>query len=351
MKKILLSTLIILNACAHEKPPPRQPSSLETGELQTLERDVSFEAMVAGLNLDSPDYKFEYKKSSTSIGLYITGPEGKVGKWVPTNESADPEAQVVSYRLGRFLQMSELTVPSAYYTLRGRALAEFRQKLNRQEKGKTRLLNQARILRELSKNPYELLGALTAPVDQFEVETVVNAASNIINRQHPIATFIRADGPMPSAQKEISLTGKKTRSGIRPTNTELALAREFSQIMVLDILTGQYDRWSGGNVEAVFRESTGALRLHFIARDNGGAGMVGTAAMKRYFGIVSRFDRAQIRLVNQLVENLRGNPAEVARVLGMRSNTKSLLARANALLAHVASLEGQYGENRVYFAD
>ncbi|MGZ3723682.1 MAG: hypothetical protein ACXVA9_12155, partial [Bdellovibrionales bacterium] len=202
---------------------------------------------------------------------------------------------------------------------------------------------------EIANHPKSLMGIFVPHehTDSMEAEDVANAGANTINSNHPIAQFIQARGPMPSATRTMSLKGVHTKDGKIPVATELELAREFSQIMVLDILCGQWDRWSGGNVEATYSLETG--HLYFFARDNGGASMSGTNGMQKYFGIVNRFDKTQIQRVEHLIELLKGpNAASLVSALGLRSDPKSLLTRASALVAHVHDVQSQSGE-AVYF--
>jgi hypothetical protein len=91
------------------------------------------------------------------------------------------------------------------------------------------------------------------------------------------------------------------------------------------------------------------MRAIFLARDNGGAGMNGTSQLKKYFGIVSRFDRNQIGLVGALLAELDRDPAGTAKALGLRSSPNSLRARAAALLDQVDQVIATYGENKAFF--
>jgi hypothetical protein len=59
---------------------------------------------------------------------------------------------------------------------------------------------------------------------------LANPSANTINSTDPVARFIRADGPVPSASRRMSLRGIEGGS-----ESELELARQFSEIMVLDI--------------------------------------------------------------------------------------------------------------------
>lgn len=351
MKHIVFAAAFLLASCASEKPlQERAPSSIPAEEFQTSNDDAKFDALVSTLDLNAPEMKYEYKSSGTSLGFKIETAEDKVGKWLPTNAAANPEAQVVSYWLARFLFMSELVVPSAYYTVQGRALEEFKNMLkNAREKNSLRLENQQALLATLEKNPDSLWGSFTSPIKNFEAIGVANAAANTINSSHPMAQFIRADGPLPSAEKQVAIKGVKVKGGKIPLNSELNLARELSRVMVLDLLTGQWDRFSGGNLEATYDKKTN--QVHFLFRDNGGASMAGNASTKKYLGIVSRFDRAQISRVQRLRDLLAEDAEGVAKSLQMKSKPLSLVNRVAALLEQVKILEEKFGAEKVYFAE
>lgn len=298
-------------------------------------------------DINSSSYTLEYKKTGTSLGLKIAKENKTIGKWAPKNEATDVEAQVVAYQLARFLNMSDLAVPSAYYAISGAAIEKFKDYLeSANEKNSLRKKNQQALLEALSKKSDKMLGVYMDDVHKAEALEVANPEANTINSDHPIAKFIKANGPVPSATKTMSLKGVKTKEGKIPTETELELARSFSKIMVLDMLTGQWDRWSGGNVEATWNKDT--LKLRFFARDNGGAGMTGTGSTKRYLKIVSRFDRDQIERVKQLKVYLDDSSADLAKSLLMRSSPDSLKSRVEIILDHVKQQEDDHGDKAFF---
>lgn len=218
--------------------------------------------------------------------------------------------------------------------------------LTAKESNKWRAYNREENLEVLARNPSSMLGVFTTNIENYEVTGLANPAANTINSQHPIAGFIRADGPIPGPDI-LRLSGLPKVNGQVAGAPAFHLAEEFSRIMVLDILTGQWDRWSGGNVEAQVDPNTG--EAHFLARDNGGASMKGRGQLQTYFQIVTRFDRYQIAAVQDLVRDLRANPQAVAGKLQLRSSPDSLRNRAEALLAHVQKQVEKFGPELAYF--
>jgi hypothetical protein len=158
---------------------------------------------------------------------------------------------------------------------------------------------------------------------------------------------------MPSADKKMNLGVKfpdpkdpTEKTKITPEDTELNLARQFSKIMVLDVLTGQWDRFSGGNIEAVYNKKKDVVQ--FIARDNGGASMNGPG-YSQYYKFLTRFDAGQIERVERLLSLLESNPEEMKAALQMRSKVDSLKNRCKKLLSHVKAVESEYGAEKTYF--
>src|SRR5262245_52187405 len=296
-----------------------------SSEFQSTPRDAEFAQLMSKLNLNADGIRLTYKDGGTSVGLKIDQGSDKLGKWLPRNSAGNPEAQVVSYQLGRFLGMSEQVMPSAYYKLDGGALATFQKILqDARESNRWRRQNRDLNLADIARTPSGVTGVFTPYLEPKSEEVVglANPSANTINSADPIARFIRADGPVPSASSRMSLRGIKGGS-----ESELELARQFSQIMVLDILTGQWDRWSGGNVEG----ATDGTRVHFVARDNGGASMNGPGAFAKYSRIVTRFDRAQTERVERLVQllNDRDQSAQLVAALQLSSDPRSEIGRAH----------------------
>ncbi len=194
-----------------------------SSEFQTTSRDTEFAELMAKLNLNAEGIKLTYKDGGTSVGLKIDRGDEKFGKWLPRNSAGNPESQVVSYQLGRFLGMSELVMPSAYYKLDGTALSIFKKLLQgAPERNRWRRENRDINLADIAQNPSGLMGVFTPYLEPKSQEVIglANPSANTINSADPIARFIRADGPVPSASRRMSLRGIKGGS-----ESELELAR------------------------------------------------------------------------------------------------------------------------------
>ena len=327
-----------------------QATDIKAQEFQILDRDREFETMLAQLDLESSTFTLEYKSTGTSLGFKVYSGEKSFGKFLPLNEGTNPEAQIVSYRLGQFLHLGTLVVPSGAYVLSATLVSQFQALLlGKTETQRIRAQNQQNLLAAIEKDSTRLAGVFTPHIKKWEVKDLGDSVTNTIDPTNPIADWIRAEGPMPSGSHLITLKGVKAKKGEKqPMASELELSREFSQILVLDVLCGQWDRWSGGNIEATIDPATG--HLAFFARDNGGASMKGTGSIDATLRVVSRFDRDQISRVQRLLQILKSSDAKaLTDALQLKSDPKSLRARASALLDQVQVLIGQYGEDQVYF--
>ncbi len=333
-------------------------------DFKNSEAGIAFDKFMSQLDLEDPKYIFELKTSSTSVGIKLSVEKvdeagnkktKKLGTWLPTNAAGDPEAQVVAYYLSQFLHMSDIVLPSEYLVLGPTATTRFMAMLDC-------TLSTVDIWQNNCKNLITLYGTVLEGIDgvmrdhvkgEVEVPNMILPAypDGTLNTDHIIARFINATGPMPSATKQMSLgvqfedPNDETKM-IEPTETELNLARQFSQIMVLDVLTGQWDRFSGANIEAVYNKKKNTVQ--FIARDNGGASMY-VDGSDVYYTFLSRFDAAQIKRVERLLSLLESHPLEVHEALHIRSGVEALVRRCKLLLSHVKAVETIHGKDKVYF--
>jgi len=349
-------------------------TSFTPAELETTDKDIAFLDMIATLNMEDATmakteanvgkYFFEYKSTHTSVGIKISKLEledgkldtDKIGKWVPKNSANDVEAQVVAYSIGRFLNMRNLVVPSAYHTVGPKVLALFKTMLQCEKEKKGQHKDNCIIIRDaIKKDPNSMIGSFVDHVkDEKEVPNMNTfkgsyANNGKLNPNHAIAKFIKASGPMPSADKKMDLGVSfevAAKKMVKATETELELSRQFSKIMVLDILTGQWDRFSGGNIEAVYKEKKDVVQ--FLAIDNGGASMKGAAKLL-YWEAVTRFDKDQIDRVQHLLALLKSDPQGTSAGLGLISQPASLIARCEKLLDHVAAQVKAHGAEKAFF--
>jgi hypothetical protein len=283
--------------------------------LPGTKRDLDFDAHMKTVDLDDPKMRLEYKLASaggSSIGMFIgVGDAPTDRSFVPTNPSSIPEAEVVAYRLSRFLGISRLTYPVDYFKLGPKATAAFRDMVtNTPEKGdKDRAFNRNMVLTEL-KSGSTVLGIyrLKPKTKMYTVGAL--GTDGQFNMKTGLARELQASGPMPD-DKPMPLEGiKGGQKGFPeiPAERRVELARQLSSIFVLDQLFGQWDRfWN--NLEAS-GDRQGRLKL--IARDNGGATLENWDTRDSYNRWYSRFDRDLIERLTALNAFLKGKAPEFA---------------------------------------
>lgn len=273
-------------------------------------RDLDFDAVMKTVDLDDPALRLEYKKPTSdgsSIGVFIAkGNAPTDASFVPTNNSSIPEAEVVSYRLARFLGVSRNYYPVDYYKLGPKATATFKAMVvNTRETMDDRIANRDLVLKELKANPNALLGIYRIK-PKTKMYTVTSLGTDgQFNQSTGLAQEIRASGPMPT-DKLLSLDGVKGgQPGFPavPAERRVELARQLSTIFVVDQLLGQWDRfWN--NLEAS-GDKNGRLKL--MSRDNGGATLDDWEGHDTYSNWVSRFDRDVIDRLTALNAFLKGD--------------------------------------------
>jgi hypothetical protein len=290
-------------------------------------RDLDFDTHMKTVDLDDPKMRLEYKKpeaGGSSIGMFIgvgTGPTDR--SFVPTNPSSIPEAEVVAYRLSRFLGISRLTYPVDYYRLGPKATATFNAMVTAtKEIDPDRIDNRKLVLAELKSNSNAILG-----IYRIKPKTKMFPASALgsegeLNRNTSLAAALQAAGRMPD-DRLMPLAGVKGgQPGFPavPTERRIELARQLSTIFVLDSLFGQWDRfWN--NLEAS-GDKNGRLKL--IARDNGGATLNNWDSRGAYDAWVSRFDRELIDTLTALNAFLKGNAPQFAGYTSIASWTDAV---------------------------
>lgn len=349
LKIIILGAFFFSSLFAHASQ-----SSL----LQTKPRDIRFSSFMETLNLSASNVELDYKSGSTSVGLKIIIDGEYEAYWLPNeNGAANSQGQVVSYYLGRFLKMSELVLPSDYFYVEGQSLKKFESLLienYNKERGKWKLQNRDKVLSKVRSNISSgkaHYGALSLKKKKFAVSSLVSPRKNTLNSSHPLAKFVMANNPMPSKEKIMNLSEALLEDGQINTVSEMRLSKDLSEILVLDMLVGQWDRFSGGNMEARFdkdKDKPGFGEIRLFARDNGGASVSSKTPVsknfKKYLPLVTRFSRSQISKLKELKVLLTNDPELAKEVLHIRSSTKSLVMRVDAVLAHVEAMVKKYGD-------
>ncbi|MEH2565963.1 hypothetical protein [Bradyrhizobium sp. AZCC 2289] len=250
-----------------------------------------------GMNLDdSASYQFKELSGSTSINMKIekidtSDPKGykSRGSFIPHNSAANPDVEIGAFQLSALMGFDSVYRTAAPYVLGPvgskalKSLIESAHISNRQ-----RLENKANILRAIQTG-MPLKGCVKAKKDDTnatldEIANTHAAPNGAPNANHPIIRLLQASAPQPVRGRNVTL-----KSGY--VGDELELAREYSVIMLIDAVTQQWDRYSGGNV-VIRKDDQG--QAHFYATDNGGAD-ISSNWSARNLNWFSRFDRSAVQ--------------------------------------------------------
>ena len=267
---------------------------------------------------------------------------------------------MVSYRLARFLGVSEIYNPVTYYDLGPKATARFKALLLKHpEFYDNRRENKSRTLSEIKAHPDAEPGIYRQrPVGKSYVAYGLGSEGQP-DTSHPLFADIRADRAQPPTSP-LALAGiKGARAGFpSPTAPRRDLARQLSIILTIDQLMGQWDRfWK--NLEAT-GDADGRLRL--VARDNGGADVDdGWEWHATYQRLLTRYDRAVMDQLVRLNAFLQGRTKELGAFTSIESwkttigfrkaSSFNTFKRKLTLLTDqtLPPLEKKFGTN-VYFA-
>ncbi len=268
------------------------PQSAELGRWFSLVREVE-----AGL--ESGDARFSFQMKKMHVHAKVLRDEEVVGAFRTETSSTCVDGEIASYSIARVLGCGELFQPAVPITLRGKGLATFRHLMETARFPEFKEDDRRQVLEEIARNPAGLRGGfrMTTPANAekyFAFELPSLPPNGGLNEEDRVAVFLKCDAPQPGTA-ELKL---KHLDGHAPA---ASLARELSDILVVDALAGEWDRFSGGNLHVVVAEG----RAHFLAVDNGGGSFEDDQGnMGRFRKTVTRFDRRAVTRLFALEEFL-----------------------------------------------
>lgn len=229
------------------------------------------------------------------------------------------EAELVAYRIGRFLGL-ENVVPAAERTIPRRRI---RDRLHRRYTDEWEELEDS----ILWTGGYEVPGAAI-----YWVPAMEDIGLDTPERRREWGDWLAVDGALPENQRR--------------------LAQDLSSMVVFDYLIGNWDRFSGGNLKVV--PSPDADHPRVILRDHNAAlptALSDTlrARMRDDLRSVQRFSRDLTRRVNALdrarLDEFRGElPISDTAIEGV-------LERRAVVTSHVGALLEQHGDTAVFAFD
>lgn len=339
-----------------------------------LEGDGTTFGLLADFEGTSLIIRVKDAKSGASIGVIKTG--------TANNSMA---GEVYAYRFARLLGFSGMVAPVIPVDLHGGALVKLRDVLrNKTYKDKNKDYQRRRVISDLDRairNDTTYHGAFKEWMPAFQFHAGMGKRENL-GRQ-PITKFFRANAAQPE-HKDITisqLTRLYTPKGTYRGTVDLArLAEDYSNMMLMDALMGQNDRYAGANVH--FRSLDGTKeevgtasglpvfdlgRVRLLALDNGASlhSRTGTALGDLQGTRVSatrieRFSRTAITQLRRFVQRTLGEgcdgPASeeelesLFKFLGVtdKETRDKTIQYAPAVLKYIDELEARYGD-AIYF--
>ena len=292
---------------------------------------------------------------------------------VKTNSlSTNVGAEIYAWRLAVVLGCPEVVAPVSPVTLSGRSLAKLRDLLAGVSYGESRKEDARReVLVELDRVLAEgrgLPGAIKPWLDCFVQNRRLGTRDLLAETD--AAAWLRADGPLPGdgtvALSQVSelQEPRGVHFGRIPARR---LAADLADIMLLDALMGQDDRFAGGNLH--FWRDGGERRreggrsvmplwdlgeVRLLALDNGAALRPGANTGLRELrgeihpGVrVDRYDRGVVARLRELRRQTAvADSARVWEILGLAGKRADLAARRLAeVLDHLDGLAAARGED------
>lgn len=306
------------------------------------------------LDLADPRLEFADGSGGMSINLEYKG-MGLMGDFLSVNadgkgdnSAGNPEGQIVAYNLSRILGYSRSYGRGRWHRITGHPVQVLRSLAERNASSRQAVQEaRERLLSTTSQSSVEGTLSLYGPKPYgLSVLEAAGGPNGLFNEASPFASYLQAQGARPD-DRVITL-------GRYPVN-ELEAARTLSTIFVIDALTEQWDRFSGGNISVV---KDGAL-YRLVAYDNGGAGIGGWGSgyQARYLRWTTRFDREVVEQVLAMDDFMAGrtssfvgfrNQAEFLKVLGIRRFERGFRKGLARVAGHMRATVATQGRN-AYF--
>jgi hypothetical protein len=292
---VLGLSLAALPSFAVERPDIKTGSLPTSPELDRLR--VEAKEAERGLHKGEAHFALEMKKAHVYAKVLKHGEV--IGRFRPETDSSSVRAEISTYNIGRALGCGELFQPAVPMDLRGKGLATFRRLLEAAHFPDFRQDERNSLLAIMDSDTEVLSGAFKpmTPVDAIKyrgAERPDEEPNGGLETSDPIAKYLRHDAPQPGHQP-VSLPSVGLR--LAPAS----LARQLSNILLVDALAGQWDRFSGNNLHLLPGHGG-----QFIAIDNGGADPLNDQGyLERFTRWVTRFDPAVVEQLAALDAFLR----------------------------------------------
>lgn len=237
------------------------------------------------LDLTSPSIALKLSSGGTSVYAVILENGKATGAIIPPNESSSVSGETFAWTLSRALGVSQIYQPGVYKLLNGTNLSAFMAVVpSTPMKGSIREANRQNLLRLVQNRPggidavYKRWDAKPVDYDQAVTGARLSPTHVLPGSARPLASLIDCSADQPSPYTVVKFNGGE--------NSEYEIARQLSSILLIDALTQEGDRFTGGNLQTVTRSG----QVSFVAFDNGGK-WSGSRWTDRNLESVTRFDR------------------------------------------------------------
>lgn len=328
--------------------PGGEPYTERTGVLPTsadLERWLGT-AKEIERELQKGDPRISLQMKKAHVYPKVLKGDEVIGRFRPEATSSSVRAEITTFNIARGLGCGELFQPAVEIELRGKGLATFRRMLETTAFPEHKEEERRELLLAIENYPESLSGAYKPmpPAEAMKyrgAERPDDPPNGGLDTSDVIAKYLRHDSPQPGREL-IALP----HTGLRGSPAHLA--RQLSDIMLVDALAGQWDRFSGNNLHIV--PTTDGARL--MAIDNGGADPTDDQGyLDKFCHWVTRFDEPVVEHLWALDAFLkkhgrfRGFTDEQAleTALGFEDpkEWKSFKERVHLVAAHTRAIKGE----------
>jgi len=337
--------LIILGLVCHSNGIRAQAQQLPANQAS-----AGWLSWIASIDFEQPSVIYPDTTGSTSCALEVRMEDKRIGTFFPpsSTQTGNPTTQVAYFNVARVLKKEEVVRKATPHTLRSRAISEFKHLLNDHcQNSPARLQNRKLILDLMEKSPNALAGAFNEKKLDDTVAIDDSATRSVL------FNYLRASQPMPRADKIVAYK--------EHYRDQLAIARELSIALTLDVVLGQWDRYSGGNFTVQLRNNNNVKEFGVYFTDNGGATITSQSAAKKSATHFERYDRSAIATLASLQQFLEGkletflgfvDRSLFLQTLGITAaEGKGLSANIGILNQAVATNRQKYGDANVFLPE
>lgn len=215
------------------------------------------EALLRGVNLNrSSDYKFKAAKSfeGTSVWVKIKDADGNnIAVFKPTNGNTYHRGEVFTYQMSKLLGTEDMYPVTFLHTLDDRGCRKLVTALKKVKYKGMKEKNRKKLIRRCAKGGLE--GAVKEWVRDFQFFGAIGKVKKL--KRHHAYSLLLSKKARPRPGKKIK--AKTVTRLYKPDHCKKAtylgkideprMGRELSDMLVMDVLNGNEDRFPGANLE------------------------------------------------------------------------------------------------------